>query len=464
MINIILSGGSGTRLWPVSRKMLPKQFVKIFNGQSLFQKTLLRNKTVCDEIIILGNDEQFFLAKDQIDEISAFDGYQNLNQFQYILEPFGRNTAPAIALGCMAVKEDSVVLVTPSDHLVKDETSYQKVMKKAEELALAGYLVVFGINPSSPETGFGYIHVDGENVLGFKEKPDQATAKTYVASKKYLWNSGMFCFKASAYLSELKKKAPDIYKASQIAFEEAKVKNPIRINDALMMKIPENSIDYAVLEKSDKMKVVAADIGWSDMGSFESLKMELPSDKNGNTVCDDFLQINSNNNFVLSSGRTIAAIDIDDLTIVDTPDALLIARQGSGQKVKHIVQMLKDSGSDLHDTHLTSHRPWGTYTVLEESEKYKIKRIVVKPGKRLSLQKHFHRSEHWVVVSGTAVVKVGDSEETVQVNQSVYIPIGKPHRLQNPGKVDLVLIEVQVGEYLGEDDIVRLQDDFNRQT
>ncbi|MDH4262488.1 MAG: mannose-1-phosphate guanylyltransferase/mannose-6-phosphate isomerase [Spirochaetia bacterium] len=461
MINIILSGGSGTRLWPVSRKMLPKQFVKIFNGQSLFQKTLLRNRSVCDEIIILGNDEQFFLAKDQIEEVSRVDVQ---NQFQYILEPFGRNTAPAIALGCMAVKEDSVVLVTPSDHLVKDETSYKKVMKKAEELALAGYLVVFGINPSSPETGFGYIHVDGETVLGFKEKPDLATAETYVASKKYLWNSGMFCFKASVYLNELKKQAPDIYEASLIAFEEAKTKNPIRINDALMMKIPDNSIDYAVLEKSDKMKVVAADIGWSDMGSFESLKTELPTDQNGNTVCENFLQINSKNNFVLSSGRTIAAIDIEDLTIVDTPDALLIARQGSGQKVKNVVQMLKDSGSDLHDTHLTSHRPWGTYTVLEESDKYKIKRIVVKPGKRLSLQKHFHRSEHWVVVSGTAVIKVGESEETVQVNQSVYIPIGKPHRLQNPGRVDLVLIEVQVGEYLGEDDIVRLQDDFNRQT
>jgi mannose-1-phosphate guanylyltransferase len=285
-----------------------------------------------------------------------------------------------------------------------------------------------------------------------------------VATKAYLWNSGMFCFKASVYLSELKKHAPDIYEASQVAFEEGRAKNPIRIHDDLMGRIPDDSIDYAVLEKSEKLKVLSADIGWSDLGSFESLKKELPVDESGNTIAENYLQINSSNNLVLSSGRTIATIDVEGLSIVDTPDALLIARVGSGQKVKNIVQMLKDSGSDLHDTHLTSHRPWGTYTVLDETEKYKIKRIVVKPGKRLSLQKHFHRSEHWVVVAGTAIIRVGESEDVVKINQSAYIPIGQPHRLQNPGKVDLILIEVQVGEYLGEDDIVRLQDDFNRQT
>lgn len=459
MINIILSGGSGTRLWPVSRKMLPKQFVRIFDGQSLFQKTLQRNRGVCDETVVLGNDEQYFLAKDQIDEASL-----NSDQFRFILEPFGRNTAPAIALGCMLVGEDAVVLVTPSDHLVKNEANYKTLMRKAEELAQAGSLVIFGIAPSSPETGFGYIHVDGESVLGFKEKPDLETAESYVASKSYLWNSGMFCFKASVYLAELKKHAPEIFEASVAAFEEARTKNPVRIRDDLMGKIPDDSIDYAVLEKSDKLKVLAADIGWSDLGSFESLKKELPADAFGNTIAENYIQIDSKNNLVLSSGRTIATIDVEGLSIVDTPDALLVARSGSGQKVKNIVQMLKDSGSDLHDTHLTSHRPWGTYTVLDETEKYKIKRIVVKPGKRLSLQKHFHRSEHWVVVAGTAIIKVGESEEVVKINQSAYIPIGQPHRLQNPGKVDLVLIEVQVGEYLGEDDIVRLQDDFNRQT
>jgi len=443
----------------VSRKMLPKQFVRIFDGQSLFQKTLQRNRGVCDETVVLGNDEQYFLAKDQIDEASL-----NSDQFRFILEPFGRNTAPAIALGCMLVGEDAVVLVTPSDHLVKNEANYKTLMRKAEELAQAGSLVIFGIAPSSPETGFGYIHVDGESVLGFKEKPDLETAESYVASKSYLWNSGMFCFKASVYLAELKKHAPEIFEASVAAFEEARTKNPVRIRDDLMGKIPDDSIDYAVLEKSDKLKVLAADIGWSDLGSFESLKKELPADAFGNTIAENYIQIDSKNNLVLSSGRTIATIDVEGLSIVDTPDALLVARSGSGQKVKNIVQMLKDSGSDLHDTHLTSHRPWGTYTVLDETEKYKIKRIVVKPGKRLSLQKHFHRSEHWVVVAGTAIIKVGESEEVVKINQSAYIPIGQPHRLQNPGKVDLVLIEVQVGEYLGEDDIVRLQDDFNRQT
>ena len=443
----------------MSRKMLPKQFVRIFDGQSLFQKTLQRNRGVCDETVVLGNDEQYFLAKDQIDEASL-----NSDQFRFILEPFGRNTAPAIALGCMLVGEDAVVLVTPSDHLVKNEANYKTLMRKAEELAQAGSLVIFGIAPSSPETGFGYIHVDGESVLGFKEKPDLETAESYVASKSYLWNSGMFCFKASVYLAELKKHAPEIFEASVAAFEEARTKNPVRIRDDLMGKIPDDSIDYAVLEKSDKLKVLAADIGWSDLGSFESLKKELPADAFGNTIAENYIQIDSKNNLVLSSGRTIATIDVEGLSIVDTPDALLVARSGSGQKVKNIVQMLKDSGSDLHDTHLTSHRPWGTYTVLDETEKYKIKRIVVKPGKRLSLQKHFHRSEHWVVVAGTAIIKVGESEEVVKINQSAYIPIGQPHRLQNPGKVDLVLIEVQVGEYLGEDDIVRLQDDFNRQT
>ena len=458
MINVILSGGSGTRLWPISRAMMPKQFVQIFNGLSLFQKTLLRNKKLCSQTIILGNKEQYLLAKDQIEETPGCD----ISHYQFILEPMGRNTAPAIALGCLAVPPESIVLVTPSDHLVKNEKNYEQILKKAEKLAMDDHLVIFGINPAEPDTGFGYIHVDGESVLGFKEKPDRKTAESYLASKKYLWNSGMFCFKASLYLSQLKIHAPRIYEASLAAYEDAKGESPLKVKEALMLKIPADSIDYAVLEKSDKLKVVAADISWSDLGSFESLKKEFPEDENGNTLAKNYLQINSHNNLVLSGGRTIATIDVENLSIVDTPDALLISRQGSGQKVKNIVEMIKDSGSGLHDTHLTSHRPWGTYTVLEESSRYKIKRIVVKPGKRLSLQKHFHRSEHWVVVSGTAIVRVGDSENVVQENESAYIPIGQPHRLQNPGKVDLILIEVQVGQYLKEDDIVRLEDDYNR--
>jgi len=458
MINVILSGGSGTRLWPVSRKLLPKQFVPIFNGLSLFQKTVLRNRRICSETIILGNTDQYFLAGDQLHHLSDFQK----EQYRFILEPFGRNTAPAIAFACFVVDTDAIVLVTPSDHLIKNETEYQKAVQKASELAEEGYLVTFGIKPEYPETGYGYIHTKGNEVLGFKEKPDLATAQSYCDSGKYFWNSGMFCFKASVYLDELKKHAPEIYSSAQNAIMQCAQNQPASILPDLMTLIPDNSIDYAVLEKSNKIRAVSADMEWSDMGSFDSMRKELPVDNNGNTRAEGFMQINSKNNLIISEGRMIAAIDVENMTIIDTPDALLIAPQGSGQKVKDMVQMIKETGSDIHETHLTVHRPWGIYTVLEESDKYKIKRIVVKPGKRLSLQKHFHRSEHWIVVSGTAVVRVGDVENVVQINQSMYIPIGTPHRLENPGKVDLVLIEVQVGQYLGEDDIVRMQDDFNR--
>jgi len=458
MINVILSGGSGTRLWPVSRKLLPKQFVPIFNGLSLFQKTVIRNRKICSKTIILGNTDQYFLAGDQLHHLSDFQE----EQYRFILEPFGKNTAPAIAFACFVVDPDAILLVTPSDHLIKNETQYQKAVQKASELAEEGYLVTFGIKPEYPETGYGYIHTNGNEVLGFKEKPDLVTAQSYCESGKYFWNGGMFCFKASVYLEELKKHAPEIYSSSQNAIMQCAQNQPASISPDLMALIPDDSIDYAVLEKSKKIRAVSADMEWSDMGSFDSMRKELPVDNNGNTRAEGFIQINSKNNLVISEGRMIAAIDVENMTIIDTPDALLIAPQGSGQKVKDMVQMIKETGSDIHETHLTVHRPWGTYTVLEESDKYKIKRIVVKPGKRLSLQKHFHRSEHWIVVSGTAVVRVGDVENVVQINQSMYIPIGTPHRLENPGKVDLVLIEVQVGQYLGEDDIVRMQDDFNR--
>lgn len=455
LTNVILSGGSGTRLWPISRTLMPKQFVKLFDGRSLFQKTLLRNKGLCDKTLVVSNSQQLFLALDQAEEI-------NEKELSFLLEPIGRNTAPAIAMAAFGVDMDEILLVSSSDHLIKNEEAYKKAVSKAVAFAQEGYIVTFGIKPTYPETGYGYIESNGYDVLSFKEKPDAATAEEYIKKGNFYWNSGMFCFKAGVLLDELKKYSPDIYEASRAAYQNAlrdDEKTKIRLDD--MKAIPEDSIDYAVMEKSSLVKVVPCDIGWSDVGSFESLYAELEKDSDGNTV-SNAINIDSKDNLILSSDRQIATIGIDGLMIVDTPDALLIARQGCGQQVKNVVARLKERGSELHNIHLTVHRPWGTYTVLEEGPSYKIKSIVVAPGKRLSLQKHFHRNEHWVVVSGTAKVQNGDKELVIGVNESTYIKAGEVHRLENPGLIDLVMIEVQVGEYVGEDDIVRIEDDFSR--
>ena len=455
MINIILCGGNGTRLWPISRTLMPKQFVKLFNDKSLFQLTVERNKNVCREQFIVSNAEQYFLAVDQLEELQCSNS-------EFLLEPVGRNTAPAIALACFALDPEEVVLVSPSDHLIKDEDAYAKVLQEAKQLAEDNNLVTFGITPTFAETGFGYIESNGNDVKAFHEKPDAKVAQKYVEAGNFYWNSGMFCFKAGVFLDELQKYAPEIYEASKIAFEGALKDGMYRIAHDDMANIPEESIDYAVMEKSDRVKVVASNIGWSDLGSFDALAEEFETDEDGNTKDENLLAVNSKNNFIYSSDRLIATVDIDDLIVVDTPDALLISKKGNSQKIKEIVKELKGRGSDLHHIHLTAHRPWGTYTILEENHKYKIKRIVVKPGKRLSLQKHFHRSEHWIVVEGTALVTVGKAETLVRPNESTYIPMGDTHRLENPGKVNVVLIEAQVGEYLGEDDIVRIDDDFKR--
>ena len=455
MINIILCGGNGTRLWPISRTLMPKQFVKLFNDKSLFQLTVERNENVCREQFIVSNAEQYFLAVDQLEELQCSDS-------EFLLEPVGRNTAPAIALACFALDPEEIVLVSPSDHLIKDKDAYAKVLQEAKQLAEDDNLVTFGITPTFAETGFGYIEAQGNSVEAFHEKPDAKTAQKYVDAGNFYWNSGMFCFKAGVFLDELQKYAPEIYETSKKAFENASKDGMYRITHDDMASIPEESIDYAVMEKSDKVKVVASDIGWSDLGSFDALAEEFETDEDGNTKDENLLAINSKNNFVYSSDRLIATVEIDDLIVVDTPDALLISKKGNSQKIKDIVKELKGRESDLHHIHLTAHRPWGTYTILEENHKYKIKRIVVKPGKRLSLQKHFHRSEHWIVVEGTALVTVQDKETLVRPNESTYIPMGNTHRLENPGKVDVVLIEAQVGEYLGEDDIVRIEDDFKR--
>ncbi len=433
---------------------MPKQFVKLFDDKSLFQLTVERNSKVCDNQFIVSNVEQYFLALDQLEELEKSNN-------TYLLEPIGRNTAPAIALACMALDKEEIVLVTPSDHLIKDENEYSKVLARAKELAQENYLVTFGITPDFAETGFGYIEANGEDVKAFHEKPNKQIAQSYVDAGNYYWNSGMFMFKAGAFLEELQKYSPEIFEGSKNALENASTNKMTRIKYNDMLNIPEDSIDYAVMEKSQKVKVVASDIDWSDVGSFDALYEELPKDENGNSLNDKYIPIDSKNNLIHSKNKYIATIDVEELVIVDTGDALLVSKKGSSQKVKQVVAELKKT-TDLHTIHLTGYRPWGTYTILEDTIGYKIKRIEVKPGKRLSLQKHFHRNEHWIVVSGTATVTVGNTTKLIRPNESTYIKMGEIHRLENKGKISVVMIEVQVGEYTGEDDIVRLEDDFKR--
>lgn len=468
MTNVILCGGSGTRLWPISRTYYPKQFYKMVDGKSLFQVTVLRNKDLCDDFLIVTNKEQYFIALDQLEEIG-------IKNFRFILEPVARNTAAAIAISCFegvnSGKDKDIFFVTPSDHLIKNYGNYKKSIAAAKKAAAENFIVLFGIKPSSPETGYGYLEVsEAENgikglseVVSFKEKPDTDTASAYISRGNFLWNSGMFMFKPGLLLEELKTYCPSIYETSKKAYENSKKDGlMVRVAENDMLEIEENSIDYALLEKTSRVKSVFSDIGWSDLGSFDSIYGEFEKDGFNNAITGKGININSKNNLIMSSGRMIASIDIEDLIIVDTDDALLVAKKGSSQNVKKVVEELKSRKSDLHSHHLTVHRPWGSYTVLLESALYKIKKISVKPGAKLSLQKHFHRSEHWIVTSGTALVTVNKDKILLKANESTYIPIGAAHRLENPGLIPLVLIEAQVGEYLKEDDIVRIEDDYDR--
>jgi mannose-1-phosphate guanylyltransferase len=419
---------------------MPKQFVKLFREKSLFQLTVERNTPVCQHQFIVSNTEQYFLALDQLEDLGRSSN-------RYLLEPVGRNTAPAIALACFALDPEEIVLITPSDHLIENETAYREAVQQAKELAEENHLVTFGITPTFAETGFGYIEADGFTVKGFHEKPNRATAETYLEAGHYYWNSGMFCFKAGVFLEELKKYAPEIHESASQAYHHANKEVMIRIAYEDMLQIPDNSIDYAVMERSRRVKVIPSDIGWSDVGSFDALAEVLPNDEN--------------NNLILSE-KVVELIDIEDSIVVDTGDALLVAKKGSSQRVKEVVERLKKEGSALPTVHLTGYRPWGSYTVLEEGSGYKIKHIEVQPGKRLSLQKHYHRNEHWVVLSGSATVTIGEKTFMVNPNESTYIKAGEVHRLENRGKLPLLIIEVQVGEYTGEDDIVRFEDDFRR--
>lgn len=454
---VVLCGGSGTRLWPVSRTLYPKQFVKLFQNESLFQKTILRNQKLSSSFSIVINQEQYFMGLDQFDDLKL------KADKEFILEPIGRNTAPAIAMAALAANPDEILLIVPSDHLVEDQSQYEAVVKQARELAESGALVTFGIKPDHPETGYGYIEARNLDVVSFKEKPSLETAKDYIQKGNYFWNSGMFCFKAGSFLNALKEHAPDIYEESKKAFEHSR-KEPhlFRIQTEDMRAVRSESIDYAVMEKARNVKVVPSDIGWSDLGSFDSLYEALPKDKNGNTLSKDTIHLGSKNNLVISDGRLISTIDVDDLMIVDTKDAIVIAKKGSTQKVKDLVALVKNHSQEMTNVHTTAHRPWGTYTILEENPGYKVKQITVRPGAKLSLQYHHHRSEHWIVVSGKATVTINENTFEMKENESTYIPKEATHRLANNENVDLVLIEAQVGKYLGEDDIVRLQDDYKR--
>jgi len=477
LIPIILSGGAGVRLWPISRASHPKPFMTLPDGQSLLQKAFLRAAALegVNEILTITNREYYFKSKDEYQlPKKYFPGVSDT----FLLEPFGRNTAAAIAMGAMRTLDvhggDAVMLVLPADHLINNQDAFTRALETAFDLAKRSRLVTFGIVPDSPETGFGYIECGpvcdeygSRSVARFVEKPSYETAREYVDSGRYLWNSGMFCFRADAILEQFRRHSPVIYEKAQACWEETLAKSQgsapmIEIDADGFAAIPENSIDYAVMEKSDAVVVVPGNFDWSDIGSWNAISNLAAPDEAGNRIVGEAVLVDVGNSFIQSEGRVIAAIGLDNLLVIDTPDALLVADRTRDQDVKKVVEQLKLMKHECHKVHRTVARPWGTYTVLEEGKNFKIKRIVVKPGAALSLQMHYHRSEHWVVVSGTASIINDGQTMLVRTNESTYIPAGHRHRLENPGLTDLIMIEVQSGEYLGEDDIVRFDDEYGR--
>ena len=468
LIPTILCGGSGSRLWPVSREQHPKPFIRLQDNQSLLQKAFIRGAALDNvaEVMTVTNRDLFFKTQDEYRPVNAAKLH-----LSYILEPFGRNTAPAVAAASIQAANthgpDAILLILAADHLIADQAAFACAVKQAAALAAAGKIVAFGIQPTTPETGYGYIEADGNVVVKFVEKPSAEVAAAYLASGRFLWNSGMFCFAAGAMLSEMEKHCPDVLASVKTCLASSTVANgdgfaQLEMGASDFATAPDISIDYAVMEKTDRAAVVPCSIGWSDIGSWDAIGELSVADEQGNRVDGQALLHDVSNCYIQSKERMVGAVGISNLVIIDTPDALLVVDRARAQDVKHVYAKLKAQGHETHKLHRTVHRPWGTYTVLEEGSRFKIKRIEVKPGASLSLQMHHHRSEHWIVVSGMAKVVNGELDLLVNTNESTYIPAGHKHRLENPGVVSLVMIEVQSGEYLGEDDIVRFQDVYGR--
>jgi mannose-1-phosphate guanylyltransferase/mannose-6-phosphate isomerase len=462
---IIMAGGSGTRLWPLSRTQFPKQFLKLgLDGYTLLQSTILRLKNLdCDDPILICNEEHRFLAAEQMREIGV--------NARIILEPVGKNTAPAIALAAILLRqkqENKLMLVLAADHAISEQTAFENSIKDAIDLASQNKLVTFGIVPTHVETGYGYIEKGtpiehGFNIDKFVEKPDQATAQAYLESQRFLWNSGMFMFEAEQYLEELKKYASDIFQACNLSMQNICLDiDFIRIDQMEFEKCRSESIDYAVMERTAHAVVIPLEAGWSDVGSWSALWDIKPKDHNGNVTDGDVLLHHSQNNYCYSESRLVSLLGVENLVVVETKDAVLVADKNKVQDIKKIVEQLKNDDRSEYYRHREVYRPWGKYDSIDQSSRYQVKRITVKPGQKLSIQMHYHRSEHWIVVSGTAKIHKGTESFLLTENESVYIPLGEIHALENPGKLPLELIEVQSGSYLGEDDIVRFDDLYGR--
>jgi len=465
---VILSGGSGTRLWPLSRANKPKQFLSLDGSDTLFQQTISRAAKLSGvgAPLVVCSDQHRFMVAEQLQELGV-------SEATILLEPVARNTAPAIALASLAAMQedpDAMLLVLPADHIIKDNEAFVRAVESALPATREGWLVTFGITPDEPETGFGYIRKgDALDAKAFKveqfvEKPNQETAERYLASGEYSWNSGMFLFRATTFWSELEKHAPNLAQAVHKVFASAtRDLDFVRVDADLMSVVPQDSIDYAVMEKTRLAAVVPVQCGWSDIGSWSALWTTRDKDADGNVLSGDVLAVDSTSNFVQTHDRhMVALVGVTDLVVVTTPDATLVMHRDHAQKVKSVVDALKADGRSEHLFHRKVYRPWGSYDSIDAGERFQVKRIVVKAGAALSLQKHHHRAEHWIVVSGTAEVTCDDKVFLLSENQSTYLPLGSVHRLRNPGKVPLELVEVQSGSYLGEDDIVRFEDVYGR--